>query len=250
MAQYHLCQTFPTLARKTFWLMNRAYISKDEIRRNFTPPYAPWDQRVCKSPGGDFFRAVQRGGKAITGVIYSVETTGIRLNAATYLPADIIVTATGLQLQAFGNAGFSVDGTEVPISSMVAYRSMMANRLPNFSFTIGYSNKSWTLRADMTARYLVELGKGIEQRGERWTCPVLPDDLPANQPMLEMKSGYILRSVTNLPRQAERDPWRMEHDYIRVSSGRTILLIWRSVRMLWQQPPRWRKVQAVVVKKN
>lgn len=215
MAQYHLCQTFPTLARKTFWAMNRAYVSKDEIRRNFTPPYAPWDQRVCKSPGGDFFRAVQRGAKVVTGVIDSVEATGIRLSDATYLPADIIVTATGLQLQAFGNAGFSVDGTEVPISSMVAYRTMMANRLPNFSYTIGYLNQSWTLRADMTARYLVELWMGMEQRGERWACPVLPDDLPANRPMLEMKSGYILRSVSNLPRQAERDPWRMEHDYIR-----------------------------------
>ena len=215
MAQYRLCQTFPTLARKVFWAMNRVYVSGDEIKRNFTPPYGPWDQRVCKSPGGDFFRAVQQGAKVVTGVIDSVEATGIRLDDATYLPADVIVTATGLQLQAFGNASFSVDGADVPIRSMVAYRSMMANRLPNFSYTIGYLNQSWTLRADMTSRYLVELWKDMEHRGEHWACPVLPEEIPANRPMLEMKSGYILRAVDSLPRQAERDPWRMEHDYIK-----------------------------------
>lgn len=215
MAQYHLCQTFPTIAKGAFWAMNRAYIDAEEIKRNFTPPYGPWDQRVCKSPGGDFFRAVQRGATVVTGVIDQVQATGILLTDATTLPADIIITATGLQLQAFGNAGFSVDGTDVPTKSMVAYRSMMANRIPNFSYTIGYLNQSWTLRADMTSRYLVQLWKDMEQRGEAFACPVLPDDLQANLPMLEMESGYIVRSVGDLPRQAARDPWRMEHDYIR-----------------------------------
>lgn len=215
MAQYHLCQTFPSLARGAFWAMNRAFVDSEEIRRNFTPPYGPWDQRVCKSPGGDFFRALQQGAQVVTGIIDSVEATGIRLKEGAFLPADIIVTATGLQLQAFGNAGFSVDGTDVPTRSMVAYRSMMANRLPNFTYTIGYLNQSWTLRADMTSRYLVQLWKDMESRGELFACPVLPQDLPADRPMLEMESGYIRRSVDDLPRQAARDPWRMEHDYIK-----------------------------------
>ncbi|WP_295643660.1 NAD(P)/FAD-dependent oxidoreductase [uncultured Corynebacterium sp.] len=215
MAQYHLCQAFPTISRGAFWAMNRAFVNGDEIRRNFTPPYGPWDQRVCKSPGGDFFRALQKGAKVVTGVIDTVEASGIRLTDTSFLPADIIITATGLQLQAFGNATFSVDDADVPTRSMVAYRSMMANRIPNFSYTIGYLNQSWTLRADMTSRYLVQLWKDMDKRGELYACPVLPEDLNANRPMLEMKSGYIRRSVDDLPRQAARDPWRMEHDYVK-----------------------------------
>lgn len=215
MAQYHLCQTFPSIAKLVFRGWNRLYLPADEVRRNFTPPYGPWDQRVCKSPGGDFFKAVRDGAKVVTDHIERVDADGVRLRSGGYIEADVLVIATGLQLLAFGDANFSVDGAPVPTESLVAYRAMMANRLPNFSYTIGYLNQSWTLRADMTSRYLVQLWKDMDSRGEQWACPVLPAGEPADRPLLEMSSGYIQRSVGTLPRQAAGDPWRMEHDYIK-----------------------------------
>ncbi|HIW95421.1 MAG TPA: NAD(P)/FAD-dependent oxidoreductase [Candidatus Corynebacterium gallistercoris] len=219
MFQYHFCQTLPGVAKKYFWAMNRRFVSAEEIRENFTPPYGPWDQRVCKSPGGDFFKAMRDGARVVTGRIQGVEADGLQVALASggeaTLEADVVVLATGLQLQTFGAATFLVDGTEVPMTSMVAYRSMMGNRLPNLSFTIGYLNQSWTLRADMTSRYLVQLWEQMETRGDEWVAPVMPADVVADQPMLDMSSGYIQRAVESLPRQAAVDPWRMEHDYIK-----------------------------------
>ncbi|WP_408925018.1 flavin-containing monooxygenase [Corynebacterium sp. YSMAA1_1_F7] len=215
MAQYHLCQTFPAIAKLVFRGWNRMYLPADEIRRNFTPPYGPWDQRVCKSPGGDFFKAVRDGARVVTDHISHVDAGGVHLRSGGYIESDVLVIATGLQLLAFGDAHFSVDGTPVPTESLVAYRAMMANRLPNFSYTIGYLNQSWTLRADMTSRYLVQLWKDMDTRGEQWACPVLPDGEAADRPLLEMSSGYIQRSIGSLPRQGAGDPWRMEQDYIK-----------------------------------
>lgn len=215
MFQYHFCQTFPWVARKYFWAMNRQYISGAEIKKNFTPPYNPWDQRVCKSPDGDFFRALKDGASVVTGAISTVTADGIDLIDGRHIPADIIVTATGLQLQPFGNLTFAVDGQDIPTKSLVAYRSMLGNRLPNVSYTIGYLNQSWTLRADMTSRYLVKLWQDMRARGDRWAAPVLPEGVAADRPMLEMGSGYIQRSIDELPRQGAADPWRMEHDYIK-----------------------------------
>lgn len=215
MAQYHLCQRLPALARGAFWAMNRAYLPAREVRANFRPPYDPWDQRVCKSPGGDFFHALRGGARVVTGKIRQVEAAGVRLEDGSLLASDILVTATGLQLLAFGGARFSVDGVDVPASHLVAYRAMMAHALPNFSYTIGYLNQSWTLRADMVSRYLVGLWREMEARGEWLAAPVLPAGLTADRPLLDMSSGYIRRSLGSLPRQGSADPWRMVHDYIR-----------------------------------
>lgn len=215
MAQYHLCQTFPILARGVFWLMNRAFLPAAEVRRNFRPPYNPWDQRVCKSPDGDFFQALRGGAKVVTGKIQTVVEDGIVLDDGQKLDADIIIIATGLQLQAFGNADMQIDGTSIDRPEMAAYRCLMLSDMPNLTYTIGYVNQSWTLRADMTSRYLVRLWKHMEQEGLRLAAPVLPDGMVTDIPMLEMESGYIKRSVHELPRQGQADPWRMKHDYVR-----------------------------------
>lgn len=217
MTQYHLCQKLPALAKGVFWLMNRQYISAHTIKEHFTPPYNPWDQRVCKAPDGDIFRAINAGAKVVTAHIAQVQANGILLTDGRFLPADIIVTATGLQLQAFGGAEIAVDDTVVPMKQMLSYRGVMMNRLPNFSYTIGYLNQSWTLRADMTSRYLVAVWKDCQRRSVSHYCPVVPDDVSTNVPLLEMESGYIQRSVKDLPRQGDRAPWRMKQDYVQES---------------------------------
>ncbi|WP_185770551.1 flavin-containing monooxygenase [Corynebacterium anserum] len=214
MIQYWLCQGVPTVAKGAFWAMNRRFISAKEIKQNFTPPYNPWDQRVCKAPGGDIFKAINDGAKVVTARIKQVEAEGVRLDDGRLLECDILITATGLKLQTFGNAELAIDGVSMNIPSLVSYRGLMLNALPNFSYTIGYFNQSWTLRADMVSRYVVELWKDMEKRNQRFATPLLPQGVKAELPLLEMSSGYIQRSVDELPRQGESDPWRIKHDYV------------------------------------
>lgn len=214
MIQYWLCQGFPTFAKGFFWTLNRCFISAAEIKKNFKPPYNPWDQRVCKAPGGDIFKALNDGAKVVTARIKEVEADGVRLEDGSLLECDVLITATGLELQTFGKAELAVDGTVIPTPTQVSYRGLMLNALPNFSYTIGYLNQSWTLRADMTSRYLVELWKDVDRRDQEFAAPLLPEGASANLPLLEMSSGYIQRAVDNLPKQGEADPWRMKHDYV------------------------------------
>ena len=214
MIQYWLCQGFPTMAKGFFWTLNRRFISAAEIKKNFRPPYNPWDQRVCKAPGGDIFKALNDGAQVVTSKIKQVETNGVRLEDGSLLETDVLITATGLELQAFGNAALAVDGVVMPMDKLVSYRGLMMNALPNFSYTIGYLNQSWTLRADMTSRYMVELWKDVARRDQQFAAPLLPEGASANNPLLEMESGYIQRAVDNLPKQGETDPWRMKQDYV------------------------------------
>lgn len=215
MAQYWLCQGLPWVARGYFMALNRWYIPFREIFTNFNPPYGPWDQRVCKSPDGDFFKAMQDGAKVVTGKIDTVTADGISLADGTFLPADIIITATGLDIQVFGGARISVDGVERPVPQSVAYRGLMVDGLPNFSFTVGYLNQSWTLRADMVSRYMIRLWKMMDADGYTQATPQFPADLEADTPLLNMESGYLVRARKELPTQATADPWHFAQDYIR-----------------------------------
>ncbi|KAB3519209.1 NAD(P)-binding protein [Corynebacterium sp. zg254] len=215
MAQYYLCQKFPRLAKGIFWLWARRYLSASSVKEHFRPPYNPWDQRVCKSPDGDFYQALQSGAEVVTGKIDTVVPEGVRLQDGRLVEADILIVATGLELQAFGATSIRVDNVEVDRPSMVAYRCLMLSNMPNLTYTIGYLNQSWTLRADMTSRYLIRLWKHMEANGLTLAAPVVPEGMACDRPMMEMSSGYIQRSVHSLPRQGDADPWRMEQDYVR-----------------------------------
>lgn len=225
--QYHFCTKFPRLGRAFFWTLNRRFVPASTIRDHFTPPYGPWEQRVCKSPGGDFFMAFNDGASVATGTIDRVTADGIRLNPGgkvsglagaphepVTIPADIIITATGLELEVFGNAKISVDGVERVASDMVAYRGAMMDGIPNFSTTVGYLNLSWTLRADLISRYLVRLWSIMADRGETVVTPTLPANTHSNEPLLGWSSGYIKRAEHRLPTQAQDDPWHYEQDYM------------------------------------
>ena len=215
MAQYWMCQIFPWPARGYFMALNRAYIPFREIFKNFNPPYGPWDQRVCKSPDGDFFKAMQGGARVVTAKIKEITPDGISLVDAPSLPADIIITATGLDIQVFGGARLFVDGEEKTVPDAVAYRGMMVDGLPNFSFTVGYLNQSWTLRADLVSRYMCRLWSMMDEDGYTQATPRFPAGLEADIPLMNMDSGYLVRARKDLPTQAGVDPWMFAQDYIR-----------------------------------
>jgi cation diffusion facilitator CzcD-associated flavoprotein CzcO len=186
-----------------------------DLKTHFSPPYNPWEQRFCIVPDGDLFRAMRHQKASIaTGQIETVTEKSIRLTNGDELPADVIVTATGLQMLVFGGVQFVVDGEPVKISEVVAYRGMMLSGVPNLAASVGYTNASWTLKCDLIGTYvgglLAHMDRiGVDQVTPRWTGAELPDI-----PFMNLKSGYIMRSMHEFPKQGESLPWRVHQNYI------------------------------------
>ncbi len=187
-----------------------------DVGTHFNPPYQPWDQRLCLVPDGDLFR-VLRSGRAdiVTDRIAAFTEAGLELASGRTLPADVIVTATGLALLPVGGIGLSVDGAPVVLPDTVCYKGMMLSGVPNFNMVIGYTNNSWTLKADLVSRYVIRLLNHMQARGYDRVIPVPPAGELADQPLLDLTSGYIQRSLADLPRQGRRAPWRLYQNYLR-----------------------------------
>ncbi len=185
-----------------------------DIDRHFTPHYDPWDQRLCLVPDGDLFKALRAGtASVVTDHIETFTETGIRLRSGEALAADVIVTATGLNLLMFGGITLTVDGAEVRLSDRKAYKGMMLEGVPNFAFAIGYTNASWTLKADLTGEYVCRLLRHMDAHGYRQCVPHNDDPSVTDQPLLDFSAGYVLRSIAALPRQGSKVPWRLRMNY-------------------------------------
>jgi cation diffusion facilitator CzcD-associated flavoprotein CzcO len=193
----------------------RAQLGPDyDIATHFTPRYNPWDQRLCLVPDGDLFKAIRRGAASIeTGVIESFTETGVRLVSGKDLAADIIVTATGLRLKMLGGMALSVGGVPVAPRDSWLYKGMMLSDVPNLAIAIGYTNASWTLKCELTARYVCRLLRAMEATGAAW-CRPRRDATAGSAPVIDFTSGYIARAADVLPRQGTRAPWRLHQNYV------------------------------------
>jgi monooxygenase len=183
------------------------------VDEHFRPTYQPWDQRLCLAPDGDFYRAIRSGdADVVTDAIDTFTADGIRLASGRELPADVVVSATGLEMLAFGDIALSVDGERVDPGRSVAYRGVMLAGVPNFAFSIGYVNASWTLRSDLSARYVCRLLAHMDRLDYATATPVATDrgDL---RPLLDLTSGYVRRGAARFPKQGDRDPWRVRQNY-------------------------------------
>jgi len=187
-----------------------------DIDKHFKPPYDPWDQRMCVVPDGDLFDAIKKDSvDIVTDQIDCFTETGIKLRSGKELAADIIITATGLNMLAIGGLALTVDDKPVVLSETVGYKGMMFSGVPNLAAAIGYTNASWTLKCDLVIQYVTRLlahmdANGFKQVTPRWTDPELP-----STPFVDLKSGYVLRSVEDFPKQASREPWRLYQNYVR-----------------------------------
>jgi cation diffusion facilitator CzcD-associated flavoprotein CzcO len=186
-----------------------------DVDTHFTPPYEPWDQRLCLVPDGDLFTALSSGRAAVvTDRIARFTEKGILLESGEELPADVVVTATGLNVQPVGGMRLTVDGEQVDLSGTVSYKGMMLSGVPNFDMVFGYTNASWTLKADLVNRYMCRVLNHMAAHGYDVALPVAPPEGPA-APFIDLTSGYVQRGLAGLPRQGARSPWRLHQNYFR-----------------------------------
>ena len=191
------------------------------VERDFSPSYAPWDQRLCLIPDGDLFTAMSAGKVAIaTGEIERFVPEGLKLKSGETIPADIVVSATGLNMRLLGGIALEVDGKAVRAPDHLIYKGMMLSGVPNLFVAFGYANASWTLRSDLTARSVCRLLNRMERLGAQTAKAVAPTRI-GRKPVLDLTSGYVNRAAALLPSQGDRHPWRVPQHYVRDLTGMT-----------------------------
>ncbi len=215
MASYQLSRRRPALMKRAVRKgIVRSLPEGYDVDRHFSPKYDPWDQRLCLVPDGDLFEAISTGkAEIITDQIAGFTEEGIELESGQILDADVIVTATGLNLLFLGGAKLTVDGELVDVASKLTYKGMMLSDVPNLAFTLGYANASWTLKVDLTSEYMCRLINHMDECGYRQCVPRVSDPTITPEPILDLNSGYILRSLDQLPKQGSKAPWKLRQNY-------------------------------------
>jgi cation diffusion facilitator CzcD-associated flavoprotein CzcO len=217
-AIYKLSQRYPRQARRVLMADARRRLPKGfDVDTHFNPTYDPWDQRMCLVPDGDMYEAISDGkASVVTDRIDRFTRDGIRLASGRVLQADIIVTATGLNLLPMGGITFTVDGAAVDLPETTVYKSMMLAGVPNFAFAIGYINASWTLKVDLVCEHMCRLLAHMDERDADMVVPVRGDDDEMERlPLFVLTSGYVLRGIQRFPHAGTRGPWTAEHAYER-----------------------------------
>jgi monooxygenase len=211
---FKLSRARPKAVRRLLLAQVRAQVGKDFDMKHFTPTYNPWDQRLCAVPNGDMFKVLKKGKASIvTDQIDRFTEKGILLKSGKELEADIVVCATGLELQLFGGMQATVDGKPYESTQAFNYKGMMFSDLPNFSNTLGYTNASWTLKADLIAEYVCRLIKHMDKTGTKICVPRQRDPSVQATPFMDMTSGYFQRAMDRLPKQGDRAPWKLFQNY-------------------------------------
>lgn len=215
-SQYQLSQRFPKYMRKTLLAMAARRLPQGfDVEKHFGPAYKPWDQRLCLAPNGDLFKTIRKGNAdVVTDTIERFTEKGIQLTSGEHLDADIIVTATGLNIRFFGGAEVLRNGVPMDLSTSVAFKGMMLSGVPNMVFTFGYTNASWTLKADLTSEYVAKLLNYMDTHGYDTVVPEEPGEQVERRPFVDLSSGYILRAIDRLPKSGSDAPWRLKQNYL------------------------------------
>jgi monooxygenase len=214
---------FYSLARKRpeffKWMVARGVrrrLGEKYDSKHFTPPYNPWDQRLCIAPDADLFDAIREGSvSVVTDEIETFTEDGLLLKSGERVDADIIVTATGLVLKLFSGMQLVVDGAPVDLPKTMVYKGMMFSDIPNLAFAVGYTNASWTLKCDLAAGYVCRLLNHMDQHGYAVCTPRVNDPDIGEEPVIDFNSGYVMRALHTLPRQGSKTPWRLHQNYMK-----------------------------------
>lgn len=224
---FEFAQRFPNLARKAIRSVNTRMLPAGyPVDVHFNPPYNPWDQRLCAVPDGDLFRSIRKGdATVVTDRIATFTETGISLESGAHLDADLIITATGLNLRLLGGITLKVDGRPVDLAETVIHRGTMLSGVPNFAVAIGYTNSSWTLKVGLLCRYFCQLVALMDERGADTAVAVADPDM-ATRPALDFAAGYVQRAIHEIPRQGAGAEWAMSMSFLadRKKLGRGVRL--------------------------
>jgi monooxygenase len=215
MVSYRASRRWPRLMKRLIRRgVVRALPQGYDVDTHFKPRYDPWDQRLCLVPDGDLFDSI-RAGKAeiVTDAVETFTENGIQLASGRELEADVIVTATGLNLLFVGGIEISVDGEKTDLSEAYTYKGMMLSGIPNFAFTVGYTNASWTLKADLCAEFVCRVLNHMDAGGYEIAIAEMDDPSLTEEPILDFNSGYVLRSLGELPKQGSKEPWKLKQNY-------------------------------------
>jgi cation diffusion facilitator CzcD-associated flavoprotein CzcO len=216
LAFYQFCRRYPRQARRLLRKGVSVHLPKDyPIEKHFAPRYDPWDQRLCLVPDADLFKAIGAGkASLVTDTIDTFTERGIRVSSGEELEADIIVTATGLKLLPCGGIRLNVDGRAIEPREMVVYKGLMLGGVPNLAWCVGYTNASWTLRADLSSKYVCRLLRTMDRKG--YDIAVPRTDVPTGEkrPLLDLSAGYVARASDDLPRQGSKAPWYLRQNYL------------------------------------
>jgi cation diffusion facilitator CzcD-associated flavoprotein CzcO len=186
------------------------------VARHFTPRYNPWEQRLCLVPDADLFIALRKKkASVVTDTIETFTERGIKLKSGAELEADLVVTATGLNLEVLGGMEISVDGWRVDPAKTFSYKGLMYSGVPNFANSFGYTNASWTLKCDLTCEYVCRLLNHMRKHGYAQCTPRLDDPSMGEVPWVDFSSGYFQRSLDKFPKQGSKAPWKMPQNYAR-----------------------------------
>ena len=212
---FRLCKRDPAKVKRLLLGGVRLALGPDyDVKKHFTPRYNPWEQRLCLVPDGDLFEAIKSSkASVVTDEIDRVTPTGLQLKAGEHLPADIIVTATGLNLQVLGGLQLNVDGQPVDMAKTLNYKGLMYSGIPNLASSFGYTNASWTLKCDLTCEYVCRLLNHMKKRGISQCTPRNTDASVTEQPWVDFSSSYFARSMHLFPKQGSKAPWRLYQNY-------------------------------------
>ncbi|MFZ5756173.1 MAG: flavin-containing monooxygenase [Pseudomonadota bacterium] len=215
MAVFRLSKSRPKAIRRLLLGMVRRQLAGSDVdMKHFTPSYNPWDERLCAVPDGDLFRVLRKGkASVVTDHIDTFTEKGIKLKSGTELEADIIITATGLDLQMLGGMQLNVDGKPFDLSQSMNYKGVMFQNLPNLAMMFGYTNASWTLKSDLSSEYVCRLLKHMDKTGNRQCTPRNHDPEVVPVPFVDMQSGYLQRAAGRMPKQGNKAPWKLYQNY-------------------------------------
>ncbi|MGV0603593.1 flavin-containing monooxygenase [Mycolicibacterium sp. XJ1904] len=215
-AQYQISRRFPNFMRKQLMTMAQRRLPEGyDVQKHFGPHYNPWDERLCLAPNGDLFRTIRHGkAEVVTDTIERFTKTGIKLASGEELEADIIITATGLNLQLFGGAAIMRNGEPIELNETMAYKGMMLTHMPNMAFTIGYTNASWTLKADLVSEFFCRVLNYMDAEGFDRFEPMHPGNSVDERPLMDFTPGYVLRALDYLPKAGHVPPWRLKQNYL------------------------------------
>jgi monooxygenase len=216
LAQYRISRRFPDFMRKALMTMAQRRLPDGyDVNKHFGPSYNPWDERLCLAPNGDLFKTIREGkADVVTDTIERFTKTGIKLAPGQELTADIIITATGLNLQLFGGAAIMRNGVPIDLHDTMAYKGMMLTNMPNHAFTIGYTNASWTLKADLVSEFVCRVLNYMDANGFDTVEPQHPGNSVEERPLMDFTPGYVLRSLDYLPKAGHVAPWRLKQNYL------------------------------------